>query len=147
MATPACVVEVWAADGLGAGKSGSGWAVPSAQHHHDDTACHAAERLSPATAVDGGQRSRNDLDLSAQDWPSEDQPASGPPPLQARRMVKGFSKLTPTITQRWPRTGSARKVAIRCPNASSPGCSDAPPAAGYAPGSPKHGKHPDHPTQ
>src|SRR5690242_15932245 len=27
MATPACLVEIWAADGHGAGKSGSGWAI------------------------------------------------------------------------------------------------------------------------
>ena len=43
------------------------------------------------------------------------------------------------MTRRWPRTGSARRPATRCRNASSPRCSDAHPAAGRAPGSPKHG--------
>jgi hypothetical protein len=46
-----------------------------------------------------------------------------------------------SMTRRWPRTGSACRLAIRCRNAGSPRCSDAPPAAGREPGSPMPGKH------
>jgi hypothetical protein len=44
-------------------------------------------------------------------------------------------------TVRRPPTGSARRPAIRSPNARSPRCSDAPPVAGHVPGSAKHGNH------
>jgi hypothetical protein len=63
-------------------------------------------------------------------------------PLSADSKVTGLPGQMPIIAQRWPRTGSARKSAIRSPNASSPRCSGAPPAAGHAPGSPKRSDHP-----
>jgi hypothetical protein len=64
-----------------------------------------------------------------------------------RSMVTGFPEAVPIIARRWPRTGSACKLAIRSLNASLPRCSDAPPAAGHVPGSPKHGNHREHPIQ
>ena len=67
--------------------------------------------------------------------------------LPTRRMVTGFPEAVPIIARRWPRTGSACKLAIRSLNASLPRCSDAPPAAGHVPGSPKHGNHREHPIQ
>jgi hypothetical protein len=45
----------------------------------------------------------------------------------------------PATTRRWPRTGSACRPATRCRNAGSPRCSDAYPAAGREPESPRHG--------
>jgi len=63
-------------------------------------------------------------------------------PLSADSKVTGLPGQMPIIAQRWPRTGSARKSAIRSPNASSLRCSGAPPAAGHAPGSPKRSDHP-----
>ena len=63
-------------------------------------------------------------------------------PLSADSKVTGLPGQMPITAQRWPRTGSARKSAIRSPNASSPRCSGAPPAAGHAPGSPKRSDHP-----
>jgi hypothetical protein len=52
-------------------------------------------------------------------------------------------RLRPTlaIMLRWPRTGSACRPATHCRNAGSPRCSDAHPAAGREPESPRHGKH------
>ena len=47
-----------------------------------------------------------------------------------------------SMTRRWPRTGSACRPATRSRNAGSPRCSDAHPAAGREPESPRHGKHP-----
>ena len=40
-----------------------------------NTACRAAARSALAAAIDSGQHSRNDGDLSAQGWPPKDQPA------------------------------------------------------------------------
>ena len=73
-------------------------------------------------------------------------PGSRPPPPPGT-IVTGFPEPVPIMTKRRPRTGSARKPAIRCPNVSSPRCSAAPRAAGHAPGSPKHGNHRKDPTQ
>jgi hypothetical protein len=50
-------------------------------------------------------------------------------------------KPAPSMTRRWPRTGSACRPAIRCRNAGSPRCSDAHPAAGREPESPMHDRH------
>ena len=47
----------------------------------------------------------------------------------------------PSMTRRWPRTGSACRPATRCRNAGSPRCSDAHPAAGREPESPMHDRH------
>ena len=44
-------------------------------------------------------------------------------------------------TRRWPRTGSACRPATRCRNDGSPRCSDAHPAAGHEPESPRHDRH------
>jgi len=68
-------------------------------------------------------------------------------PLPGRGRATARLKPMPVITQRCPRTGSAWKPAILSPNANSPRCSDAPPAAGHLPGSPKHDNHRQHPTQ
>ena len=46
-----------------------------------------------------------------------------------------------TMAPRWPRTGAACRPATRSRNAGSPGCSDAPPAAGREPESPMHDNH------
>jgi len=56
-------------------------------------------------------------------------------------MVTAHLKPMLIISQRWLHTVSARRPAIRSPSASSPRCSDAPPAAGHVPESPKHGNH------
>jgi len=63
--------------------------------------------------------------------------AGGSPP--AGSVTRRYLRLAPSMTPRWPRTGGAPKPAIRSPNASWPRCSDAHPAAGRAPESPKHG--------
>ena len=67
----------------------------------------------------------------------------GSRPLSAGSMATGFSEPRPIIVQRWPRTGSVCKLAIRSLNASLPICSGAPPAAGHEPGLPNHGNNPD----
>jgi hypothetical protein len=46
-----------------------------AEHFCGNTACRAAARSALAAAIDSGQHSRNDGDLSAQGWPPKDQPA------------------------------------------------------------------------
>lgn len=51
---------------------------PPAEHRCGNTACRAAARSAPAAAMDSGQHSRNDRDLSAQGWRSKDQPAGQP---------------------------------------------------------------------
>jgi hypothetical protein len=51
---------------------------PSAEHRCGNTACRAAARSAPASAVDGEQHSRSDRDLSAQDRRATGQPAGQP---------------------------------------------------------------------
>ena len=63
------------------------------------------------------------------------------PSLPASSVTRRYLRAAPWMRPRWPRTGSAPRPAIRCPNASWPRCSDAHPAAGRAPESPKHGEH------
>ena len=115
---------------------------PSARHLFEDAACTGAR----AAAVDSEQQTRTDRNPSAQDsaargsaWRAADH--------SRRRATTMAGRPTPVpiMTQRWPHTGSACKSAIPSPNASSPRCSDAPPAAGPVPGSPKHGNHRVHP--
>ena len=120
---------------------------PPAEHRCGNTACRAAARSAPAVSIDSGRHRRNDRDLSAQGWPLTDQPARQPVTLASVENSDGVPGAGPIMTQRWPRTGSACKPAIRCPNASSPRCSDAPPAAGHAPGSPMHSNHRKDPTR
>ena len=52
-----------------------------------------------------------------------------------------YLKPAPSMTGRWPRTGSARRPAIRCRNAGWLRCSDAHPAAGRERESLTHDKH------
>ena len=63
------------------------------------------------------------------------------PSRPAGGVTRRYLRPTPSMTLRWRRTGSAPKPAIRFRNASWPRCSDAHPAAGRAPESPKHGEH------
>ena len=51
---------------------------PPAEHCCGSTACRTAARSAPAAAIDSGQHSRNDRDLSAQGWPPKDQLARQP---------------------------------------------------------------------
>ena len=114
--------------------------VPPAGHPCENATCRGEARSAPAAAIDSEQHSPSDRDLPLR--------AGGRRvSLPTRSMVTGFPEPVPITARRWPRTGSACKLAIRSPNASSPRCSDAPPAAGHAPGSPKHGNHRKHPTQ
>jgi Protein of unknown function (DUF2637) len=119
---------------------------PSAEHCCGYTACRGEVRA-PASAVDSGQHSRSGRDRPISVGGQRVNLLVTRPFLPARRMVTGFLKPMPIITQRWPRTGSARMPAIHCPNASWPRCSGAPPVAGHAPGSPQHGNHRQHLTQ
>jgi hypothetical protein len=120
--------------------SGAPTPVPPAGHPCENAACHGAARSAQPQPLTASSTAR----------------AAATCPLRAggrrvsrpaRSMVTGFPELVPIIARRWPRTGSACKLAIRSLNASLPRCSDAPPAAGHVPGSPKHGNHREHPTR
>ena len=56
-------------------------------------------------------------------------PSSRPSPLEGSVTMRCL-RPAPSMTRRWPRTGSACRPAIRCRNAGSSGCSDAHPVAG-----------------
>ena len=67
-------------------------------------------------------------------------PGTRPSP-PAGSVTLGCWRPAPSMTRRWPRTGSASRPATRCRNAGSPRCSDAHPAAGREPESPMHDRH------
>ena len=100
-----------------------------------------------ALAVGGGQYSGSDRDLPAPGRrPTVSLPGGRPPPPPGS-IVTGFPEPVPIMTQRWPRTGSARKLASAVRMQARSRCSDAPRAVGHAPGSPKHGNHRKDPTR
>ena len=120
--------------------SGTAEHRPPAGHLGDAAACRAVAR-SATTAATGAEFPRR----GERDTPDhERQPAAqvaGPQPSPpAGSVTRRYLRPTPSMTPRWPHTGGAPTPAIRSPNASSPRCSDAHPAAGRAPESPKRGE-------
>ena len=78
---------------------------PSAEHRCDDTVCRAAARS--ALTIDSGQHSRNTRDLPAPGWQSTIKSAGQAATTASAQHDDGFAEPVPTMTQRWPRTGSA----------------------------------------
>jgi hypothetical protein len=119
---------------------------PPAAHRRGNTACRAEVRA-PAAAIDSEQHSRSDRAPSDQGRRPPAQPAGQPATPASEQHVDGAPEADSDNFAAVAAYRSARMPAIRYPNASSPRCSHAPPAAGHVPGSPKHGNHRKHPTQ
>ena len=120
--------------------SGAADRGPSPADLRNGAACRAARRLVPASAVDGDRPGGNERGTSDPAcWPAGRAAGQSIPPagsVTMRRLRPGLS-----MTRRWPRTGSACRPATRCRNAGSPRCSDAHPAAGREPESPRHDRN------
>ena len=86
--------------------SGAPTPVPPAGHPCENAACRGAARSAPAAAIDSEQHSPSDRDLSAQGRRQAGIPADA-------QHGTGFPEPVPIIARRWPRTGSACKLAIR----------------------------------
>jgi hypothetical protein len=86
-----------------------------------------------ASALEGTSAARQTRRAGPRPGPSGSRPAGS---VTLRRLRLGLS-----MTRRWPRTGSACRLATRCRNAGSPRCSDAHPAAGREPESPMHDRN------
>jgi Protein of unknown function (DUF2637) len=113
---------------------------PSAEHLCHGAACSAAVRPFPTSAVDGehpgGAGSAPQARRGAQ---RVRLPSSRPSPLEGSVTMRCL-RPAPSMTRRWPRTGSACRPAIRCRNAGSLRCSDAHPVAGREREWPMHDK-------
>ena len=122
------------------GMSGTAEHRPPAGHLGEAAACRPVAR-SPKTAATGAEfPHRGERDIPDHErQPAAQAPGRQPSP-PAGNVTRRYLRPTPLMTPRWPHTGGAPKPAIRSPNASSPRCSDAHPAAGRAPESPKRGE-------
>ena len=121
--------------------SGAADRGPSAAHLGTSAACRLRRVLSrpqplTASAPEGASATRQARRGGPQVRPPGSRPSPPAGSVTMRRLRPALS-----MTRRWPRTGSACRPATRCRNAGSPRCSDAPPAAGREPESPRHDKH------
>ena len=114
---------------------------PSAEHLCNGAACRAAVRPLPTPAVDDDRLGGSGRDMSdPSPRPAGQAAGQSAIPASGRRDDE-VPKAAPSMTRRWPPTGSACRPAIRFPNADSPKCSDIPPAAGRERESPMRDKH------
>ena len=114
---------------------------PSAEHLCNGAACRATVRPLPTSAVDGERPGGSQRDMSDPARGPRVRPPGSRPSPQAGSVMMRCLRPAPSMTRRWPPTGSACRPAIRCRNAGSPRCSDAHPAAGRERESPMHDKH------
>ena len=112
---------------------------PSAEPACNGAACWAVVRAAPA--VDGERSGRSGRNGFGQAREMRSQAGGSRPATPAGRGTMRDLTPVPSATRQWPRTGAACRPATRCRNAGSPRSSDAHPAAGHEPGSPRHGKH------
>ena len=114
---------------------------PWAEQLCSRAACRTAIRSLPVSAVDGDRPGGSERHGSGPARRPAGQAARLPAvPANEQRDVRCL-KPAPSMTRRWPRTGSACRPAIRCRNAGSLRCSDAHPAAGRERESLTHGRH------
>jgi hypothetical protein len=104
---------------------------------------HAGSRPRPLTAS-GGDKTNATRQIR------HNKRSASPPRSRPSRPARSAPRKAMTsmlhTAKRWPRTGGASKLEIRCRNASSPGFSDALPAAGPVRESPRHGNYPGQKT-
>ena len=129
------------------GTSGAPEREPPAGHRCDDMACRAAAGSVPAGVIDSGQHGHSDRDPCAQGWRPQGQPAGQPTASASGQHSDGI----PGADAGNHAAVAAYRLSVQAGNPLSERklaqMFGGPPAAGHAPGSPKHGNHPDHPTQ
>jgi hypothetical protein len=100
---------------------------PSAAHLGTGTACRAARRPVPASAVDGDRPGGNQRGTSGPAWRPAGQGAGQSAIPAGAQAADEALRPAVAMTRRWLRTGSACRPAIRCRSVGSPRCSDAHP--------------------
>jgi hypothetical protein len=113
----------------------------SAEHLRDRAACRAAIRPLPISAVDGDRRGGSERRASDPTRRPVGQAARLPTIPTSEQRGNEVPEPAPSMTRRWPLTGSACGPAIRFRNAGWLICSGARPAAGRERESLTHDKH------